>query len=125
MALERKHVNRTMYDDMAFPDYEFREFPMEVPYADGEVKPTPYDKKNKPWPTVKVNSQAELDELKGGEAEVIPQNYEKTVSRVKTEDDEREELVIRARQLKINVDGRWKIDRIRAAIAEAEEDGVL
>jgi hypothetical protein len=70
-----------------------------------------------------VNSQAELDELKAGTAEVVPVNPEavESASRVRTEEDERDELIFRAEQLGVKVDKRWSTDRIEKAIAEAEK----
>jgi len=125
MAIERKHVNRTPYDDMAFPDYQYREFPTAVPVVDGVVQPTPYDENHKAHPVVMVNSQAELDALMGGDAELVSENYEKTVSRVKTEDDEREALYVEADQKGVKVDKRWSVEKIRKAIADHEEGAVL
>lgn len=123
--IARKQRNVTLYDDMAFPDYEYREFPMAVPYVNGRVMESPYDENNKAHPVVMVNSQDELDELSGGKAEVVPQNYEKTVSKVKTDDDEKDELLVKADQLGVKVDKRWSVDRIEKAIKDHQDEQVL
>lgn len=125
MAFERKHVNRTQYDEMEFGDYEFREFPMAVPVVDGVIQPTPYDGNKKAHPVVIVNSQAEYDALKGGDVEVVPQDYEGTVSRVKTEDDEIEALMTEASQAGVKLDRRWSPERMRKTIDDAKKDPVL
>ncbi len=115
-APARKQLKNTMYDQMEFPEYEFREFPMEVPYVDGQVMPTPYNEKHKPHPTVRVNSQEELDALTAGEVEVIPAGPDTTAARVRTEDDERAELLLKADQNDIKVDKRWSLERLRLAV---------
>lgn len=116
----RKHRNVTIYDDMAFPEYEYREFPMAVPVVDGVVQDSPYDEHRKAHPVVMVNSQAELDALLEESATLIPQDYEGSVSRVETEDDKRAALLIRADQLGVKVDKRWSLERIEKTINEAE-----
>lgn len=126
---ERKQVNHTFYDDMVFPEYDFREFPMAVPVVDGEVqldekgKFAPYDARRKAHPVVLVNNQAELDELLAGTAETVPVNPNavESAERVRTEEDERDELIVRADQLGVKVDKRWSTDRIERAIADAEK----
>lgn len=117
-----KQLPTSVYDKMTFPDYEYSEFPIAVPYVNGRVMPTPYDDKHKSHPVVIVNSQAELDALKGGEVEIVLANSAvfEGPSRVKTEEDEREELIFRAGQLKLKVDPKWSVDRIEKAIKEAE-----
>lgn len=121
----RKQIPNTMYDQMTFEPVEYREFPMAVPVVDGVVQKTPYDAKHKAHPVVIVNSQAELDALKGGDVETIPVNPDALSSpmRMKTEEDEREALYVRADQLGVTYDKRWKTERIQRAIAEANDSG--
>ena len=125
MAIERRHVNVTQYDSMDFGDYEFREFPMAVPVVGGVIQKTPYDANRKAHPVVIVNSQAEYDALKGGEAEVVPEDYDGAVSRVKTEDDEIEALLIEASQAGVKLDRRWSPERMRKTLDDAKKDPVL
>lgn len=117
-----KQLPTTVFDRMEFPDYEYQEFPMAVPYVNGAVQKNPYDARGKSHPVVMVNSQEEYDALVGGEAKVVPVNPEAAAgpSRVETEDDERAALLVRAGQLGIKVDGRWSIERIEKAISDAE-----
>lgn len=120
-----KQQRHTAFDQMEFPQVEYREFPMAVPVVDGVVQPTPYDAKHKAHPVVIVNSQAELDALKGGDVETVPVNPDALSSpmRMKTEEDEREALYVRADQLGVTYDKRWKTERIQRAIAEANDSG--
>ena len=129
MAIERKHRNHTMYDDMAFPDYEFREFPMAVPLVNGEpcldpkVLKDPYDRSGRkpvPYPVVIVRDRGELEDLRAESATLIPQDRAGAVSHVETEDDVRERLYLRASQLGVKVDKRWSVERIEKAIEDAE-----
>lgn len=119
----RKQIQNTIYDTMEFPAYEFREFPMAVPVVDGVVQKTPYDAKRKAHPVVIVHSEEELDALLANEAELVPVNADAVVTaqRLKTEDDERDALYVRAEQLGVKVDKRWSIERIQKAI-EDESD---
>lgn len=122
-APARKQIQNTMYDHMEFPPYEFNEFPMAVPVVDGVVQKTPYDAKRKAHPVVIVNSEEELEALMQDQADLVPVNPDAVVTaqRVKTEDDERDELYLRAEQLGVKVDKRWSIERIQKALDEESD----
>lgn len=110
-----KHVNHTMYDKMNFPDHEHREFPMAVPVVNGKIMPTPYDDKHKPHPIVEVQSQEELDALRGPEVALVEVRGG-SASRVETEDDVREVLYVQAAQVGAVIDKRWSVARIESTI---------
>lgn len=127
-----KQIANTIYDKMEFPQYEFREFPVAIPLVDGvpcfdpEVLKAPYDRRLKPpqpYPVVRVYSQAELDELKGGSAKLVPENPDAVSSpkRVETEDDVRAQLYVEAEQAGATIDRRWSVAKIQRAIAEARD----
>lgn len=120
-APARRQIANTIYDQMTFPEYEFREFPMAVPVLDGVVQKSAYDAKRKAHPVVIVNSEEELEALMEGVAVTVPVNSDALVSasRVKTEEDEREALYVTADQVGAKIDKRWSIERIEKAIAEA------
>lgn len=117
-----KQRRNTMYDNMEFPPYQYREFPQAVPVVGGKVQPTPYDSRGKAHPVVIVNSQDELDALMEDGADLTPVNPQdpKGAQRVVTEEDEREALFVRADQLGVKVDKRWSTERIQRAISDAE-----
>lgn len=116
-----RQIPNTIYDRMAFAEYEFREFPYAVPVVDGVVQATAYDAKHKAHPVVVVNSQEELDALKGGEAVLVPvaPNAVESASRIETEDDVRDRLYVQAEQAGARIDKRWSVERIEKAISEA------
>lgn len=115
-----KQPPNTVFDRMTFPEYEFREFPYAVPVVDGVVQPTAYDAKHKAHPVVIVNSQDELDALKGGGAVLVPMAPDAlaSASRIETEEDVRERLYIQAEQAGARIDKRWSVERIEKAISE-------
>lgn len=129
-----RQLPTTVYDKMVFGEEPwrknregYREFPMAVPMKDGapcfdpEVIRAPYDYTTKPptlLPIVRVNSQEELDALKAGAELTVGPNE---TMLVKSPDDEKAELMFRAGQLGLKVDKRWGADRIRQAIADAEQ----
>ncbi len=122
-----RQLRNTMYDQMVFPVADYAEFPRAVPYVDGKVMPTPYNDKHKPHPIVIVNSQDELDALKGGPSVVlVPLNTmaDDTPARLQTEDDIRAALYIQAEQIGAKIDKRWSVDKIEAAIREKAADVV-
>jgi len=99
-----------------WPEYEFHEFPMMV-YPGGEdpFKPT-YDTERPGrliHPGVTVATQEELDKLLGGGAETV-RDGDKV--RVKSDDDERAELLQEAEHLGVTVDKVWSTARIQDAI---------
>jgi hypothetical protein len=129
-----RQLPTTIYDKMVFGNETwrkgregYREFPMAIPLVDGQpcfdpkVLKDPYDRTVKPvvaLPVVIVNSEEELDALRGGAAVVADGSGG---TRVEAEEDVKAGLLVRADQLGVKVDKRWGVDRIRAAIAEAEE----
>jgi len=110
-----KVVNKTMYDTFNFPDHEHREFPMAIPVVNGKIMPTPYDEHHKPHPVVIVESQAELDALRGPEVALV-EVAGGTSLRVETEDDVREVLYVQASQVGAVIDKRWSVARIEDTI---------
>lgn len=126
-APKLKQRANTMYDNMEFPAYEHREFPMAIPVVDGKVQPTPYDDRNKAHPVVIVHSQEELDVLKGGGADLVPVNPDAATSalRIETEDDVRAQLYVEAEQAGAKIDKRWSVEKIQRAIAEARDDDTV
>jgi hypothetical protein len=112
----------TMYDNMEFPQREYREYPKAIPYVDGEIQPTAYDKRGKAHPVVIVKNADEEAAL-GQSAKLVPVSTlaQVPVSRVETEDDVRADLYVRADQLGVVIDKRWSIERISKAIAEKED----
>ncbi len=87
---------KTQYDNMEFPDYEFREYPKWVRPEGGDA--------------VLVQSADEEAELMDtGEAPV-------------REEDERARLVLLAGLRDVQIDKRWSIAKITKAIADAGHD---
>ncbi len=118
-APARKQLKNTMYDQMVFAPYEYREFPMAVPVVDGKVQDTPYDKKHKPHPVVIVTCQEELDALTGGEeVTLVPMDEADPAGaqRVESEDDIRAALYNQAEQAGVKFDKRWSVARIEDAL---------
>ena len=117
-----KQLPTTVFDKMEFPDYEYREFPMAVPVLAGAIQRSPYDARGKSHPVVIVQNQAEYDALAGGDVEVVPVNAAvvESAGRVKTEEDEREALYVKADQVGAKIDKRWSIERIESAIEAAQ-----
>jgi hypothetical protein len=99
-----------MYDTFTFADYEFREFPMAVS-MDEEGLPTkePYGPKGKRREQIIVKSAAELKALVEGDAVIED-------GKIRTEEDEKADLLTAAAQAGAKVDRRWSPERIRKAI---------
>jgi len=110
---QNKH---TVFDQIEFPPYEFREFPMAVPiYAEtGEVAPTPYNERGKSHPVVLVQNQAELDALMGPGVTLVPVGDGS--SRLQTEADIRAELYEQAETRGVFIDKNWPVERIQAVL---------
>lgn len=109
---------QTMYDNMEFKKREFMEYPKAIPFVDGKVQDSAYDKRGKPYPIVVVNSHAEEEALRGENTDIVPVST--GVSRVEGEDDVRKALYIRADQSGALIDKRWSIERITKTIVEKE-----
>lgn len=120
------------YENTEWPDWEFHEFPMMV-YPGAADQKKPYDDRGRPLPGVIVNTAQEADEALGidrservEEAEAAPAPAKprgqvptgsKGVSRMKTEDDERAELIAEAEVLGIQqFDRSWSIARMQDTI---------
>ena len=105
----------TMYDTMIFPDYEYREFPLAVALdEDGRPTKDPFIPNTKPKrlrEVVIVQNEDELTALLEGSAEVQG-------SRIRTEADEKADLLTRAAQMGVKVDKSWSADRIRKTLDE-------
>lgn len=104
-----------MYDNFIFPDYEYREWPMAIS-LDEEGRPTkdPFVPNTKPKrlrEVVIVQNEDELTALLEGSAEVQG-------SRIRTEADEKADLLTRAAQMGVKVDKSWSADRIRKTLDE-------
>lgn len=113
---------KTQYDTLDFGDYAFAEFPMAVPVIGDEIQPTPYDGRGKLHEVVIVNSQAELDALKGpGVALVeVDPTIPNSPKRVATDEDLREALFTQAEQSGAQIDKSWPTGRIEKAIQDHE-----
>jgi len=99
-----------------WPEYEFHEFPMMVYPGAADPRVPEYseeDGRKLKFPGVTVANQEELDKLLGGGAETI-RDGDKV--RVKSEDDERAELLQEAEHLGVSVDKVWSTARIQDAI---------
>jgi hypothetical protein len=118
---QRKQIANTMFDQMEFPPYEFREFPQAIPVVDGKVMPTPYDERNKAHPVVVVESQAELDALQGPQVKLVPVSdaAPEGAQRVESEDDIRAVLYTQAEQARVQIDKRWSVQRIESTLQDA------
>lgn len=125
------------YENTEWPEYEFREYPMMV-YPGAEDPSRPYNTKGKtrgkPLRGVIVNNDAErraaLELVDEDEAEdtgatrkALPTRGGKTmptgskgVDRMRTSDDEKEEILQEADILGIKVDKSWSVARIQDAI---------
>lgn len=114
-----KQRQNTIYDNMEFPDYEFREFPMTVPVVDGKVQKTPYDANHKAHPVVVVNDQSELDDLMGPGAVMV--EVAAGSARLQNEDDIRAALYIQADQAGVTIDKRWTVARIEETLRAAAQ----
>lgn len=119
----------TMYDNMEFAPYEYREFPKAVPVLDGVVQDTPYDAKHKAHPVVIVHSQAELDALKGPEVTLVALDEAdpspSAPTRVQTEDDIRKVLYVQAEQASVKIDKKWSVERIEDTLRAAKSGDVV
>lgn len=103
----------SLYTNMKFPDWEYREFPQAVPIGpDGKPSPTPYAKEGKRnvlLPVQLVNSQDELDALMDDEMARVD-------GRVRTEDDDRAALYLEAKRVGATIDKRWNVEKIASEI---------
>lgn len=124
------------YENAEFPDYEFREYPkMVYPGADDPLKPYKTKGKlaGKPLDGVLVrdedeerralNLETEEQEETGATRKALPTRGGKTmptsakgVDRLRTDDDEREDLLQEAENLGLKVDKTWSLGRIQDAI---------
>jgi|GEM_PF-4674420 len=89
----------TLYTNMKFPDYEFREFPKFVTPDGGE-------------PVLVQNAEEEAEALKTGEAPI-------------REEDERKRLIILAEVKGVQIDKRWSAARMTKTIEDAGFDPTL
>jgi len=120
-----KQIRSTVYDNMEFPQVEYREYPKAIPVVNGVVQDSPYDAKRKPHPVVMVYNEFEEDELRGGGAELVdvnPAQVKDGVQRVETEEDVRAKLYVRLQQLGVQFDKRYSVQRLQKLLAEAEGD---
>lgn len=100
--LSRQPRMPTMYDRFDFGEYAFREYPKWVKSpADGKA--------------VVVNNSAEEKELLNEKPENFVSNH-----KPEPEKDERVQLMDRANDLGLEVDGRMSLARLRALIKEAD-----
>ena len=124
------------YENAEFPDYEYREFPMMVyPGADDPAKPykTKGKQAGKPLDGIIVNNEeerrvalglaSEEQEETGATRKALPTRGGKTmptsakgVDRLRTDDDEKEDLLQEADNLGLKVDKSWSVARIQDAI---------
>lgn len=107
------------YAAMEFPDYEYREYPLMV-YPGAADQAKPYGKNGKPLAGIVVNNEAEYREALGLDADkgaTAPETVEdKGVTRLKTPEDERADLLAEAETAGVQVDKRWSAARIQDAI---------
>lgn len=115
-----------LYENAEWPDYEFREFPMMVYPGARSPKNPEYFSEDDELPRGKhvgdlkfvgviVQNDEELDRVLGGAKTVT----EAGVTRVRTEEDDRQALIVKASQMGIQVDRRWGVSRLQTAIDEA------
>lgn len=120
-----KQRANTMYDNMEFPAYEFREFPMAVPVLNGVVQDSPYDARGKSHPVVIVQNEDELQALTGPQAaSLLPVSEERVTRtlRVQGEVDIRKALYAQAEQAGVKIDKKWTVSRIEDTLRQAAED---
>ncbi len=118
------------YAETEWEDWEFREFPMMV-YPTATDQKKPYDANGKPLPGVIVNSDEELRQVMGfdepeaeAEAPKAPAARKKPetvdagggVSRLKTEADEREEVIAALTTAGVQFDKSWSLARLQDAL---------
>ena len=124
------------YENAEFPDYEYREFPMMV-YPGAEDASRPYKTKGKqagkPLDGIIVNNEeerrvalglgSEEAEDTGATRKALPTRGGKTmptsakgVDRLRTDDDEKEDLLQEAENLGLKVDKSWSVARIQDAL---------
>lgn len=115
-----KQPRNTMYDNMVFPEYEFREFPQAIPVVGGKIMPTPYDERHKPYPVVIVDSQEELDALSGPEVTLVPisEDVRNSAMRVESDTDIKAALILQGEQIGAKIDKRWTAERMEEAIKD-------
>lgn len=104
-----------------WPDWEFVEFPMMVyPHPGNPDIRKPVYNPERPGqllsPGVTVNSEEELVALLEG-AETV-KDGDKT--RLLTEEDKRQALILKADQTGVKVDKTWSLDKLEAALAPPE-----
>lgn len=124
------------YENTEWPDYEFREYPMMVyPGADDPLKPYKASgrEKGKPLAGILVNNDEErrialgLDEEEaedtGATRKAVPTRGGKTmptsvkgVDRLRTDDDDKGDLLQEAENLGVKVDRTWSVARIQDAL---------
>lgn len=123
------------YEGTDWPEWEFREFPMMV-YPGAADQKKPYGDDGRPLAGVIVNTPEEADAALGivreapepevkapaKPVEFVPAENTAGVQRVKTPEDEREELLAEAEQLGVVVDKRWSVARIQDAIDTKKAD---
>lgn len=114
------------YANFEWPEYEFREFPLMIypGSADGGKTPDPLMRKGHRVPGkfvqdgVVVNSPEEMKlALESEDLETVEEGG---VTRIKTPEDERQELLGRAETAGVKVDKRWSATRIQDAIDSAD-----
>lgn len=127
-------MNHPLYSGHTFREYEFQEYPRMV-YPGAENPKKPYSTEagkgyGKPLPGVIVNDEEEesraLKLSQHFDAKHRPGNLErggetvqtmaKGVHRLVSEEDRRASLIQEADNLGVQIDKRWKADRIEAAI---------
>lgn len=111
----REHPRYANFD---WPDYEFREYPMMV-YPGATDQKKPYGPDGKPLKGVIVNSAEEAAEaLMGDEAPALVPTDSPGTSRLETEEDRKLSAIAQAEALGVQVDKRWGLAKIEAAIDE-------
>lgn len=124
------------YENTEWADYEFREYPMMVyPGAVDPLKPykTSGKEKGKPLGGILVHNdderraalglEADEPEETGATRKAIPTRGGKTmptsakgVDRLRTDDDEKDDLLREAENLGVKVDRTWSVARIQDAL---------
>lgn len=127
------------YENTEWPDYEFHEFPMMVYPGSKDGGKTPDRHPTRPGvfeqEAVTVHNEEErrqalgLDEEVGSDAAILSKPLEllptgKGTSRVKTANDERQELIERLTTAGVQHDKSWSVGRLQDAWDTHEAEGV-
>lgn len=128
------------YENTEWPDYEFMEYPMMVYPGSNDGGKTPDPHPTRPGKflqegvivkdeqerrdVLQIADPVEQEAPRARKTQLVP-TATKGVSRVKTEDDERAELLQEAETLGVQIDKSWSLARLQDAIDTHKQEAVV